>query len=226
MSEIQPGAYEPHPLHTLVSWPAVFAGAVTAVAVGAMLNLLGVALGAAAMNPFDMTRGDAEAFSAGAGAWVAIANALALFVGGFVASRSAKYADHHKGILHGITVWAIAFLVAILVATSTAAAGITNVLGGAAESADVADDPYYVADALLPEAAPPGTDAAPAVPPPVQREAEQAADTTGTMALWAFLTMLLGAVGAIAGARYGTKRHAWETKAHVSDGPTIHTTPI
>lgn len=37
-----------HPLHVLVSWPAVIAGAIVAVAVGAMLNLLGLALGAGA----------------------------------------------------------------------------------------------------------------------------------------------------------------------------------
>lgn len=226
MSDLQPGPYEPHPLHTLVSWPAVIAGAVVAVAVGAMLNLLGVALGAAALNPFDLSRGDAEAFSVGAGIWIAIANTIALFVGGFVASRSAKYADHHKGALHGLTVWAIAFLVAIFVATGTAAGGITNVLGGAAESAaeDVDDLPYYLPAEPAAGVAADGPDAAPAIPAPVREEADEAADTTGTVALWAFLTMLLGAVGAVFGARYGTRRHAWEDKARVNDGPTIHTT--
>ena len=76
-----------HPLHVLVSWPAVIAGAILAVAVGAMLNLLGVALGAGAFNPYDLDGGDAESFAAAAGAWAVIANSIALFVGGAVASR-------------------------------------------------------------------------------------------------------------------------------------------
>lgn len=234
MTDTQPAAWEPHPLHTLVSWPAVIAGAVVAVAVGAMLNLLGVALGAGALNPFDLSRGDAEAFSVGAGVWVAIANALALFVGGFVASRAAKFTDHHRGALHGLSVWAVAFLVAILIAGATAAGGVTSVLNGVAERvdpSDVSSAAYYdpatgrVVDPTLPQ-----SDAAPAVPPPAQPAAEAAADSTGTVALWAFLTMLLGIVGAVLGARYGGRRHAWEAKARVNEGVAtphthVHTPP-
>ena len=78
------------PTHAGISWRAVLAGALVAAAVGAMLNLLGLALGAAALNPFEMSRADAQGFSIGAGFWMAIANALALFVGAFVASRASR----------------------------------------------------------------------------------------------------------------------------------------
>lgn len=223
MTDIQPAAGQPHPLHTLVSWPAVIAGALVAVTVGAMLNLLGVALGAAALNPFDLSRGEAEGFTAGAGVWVAIANAIALFVGGFVASRAAKYTDHHRGTLQGLSVWAVAFLIAILIAGSTAAGGVTSVLNGAAERADLDAPGYYDPDlGVVIDPLAPGGDAAPAVPAPAQPIVEEAGDATGTIALWAFVTMLLGGVAAVFGARYGGRRHPWERKVHVTEGVDVH----
>lgn len=237
MTDIQPTAYEPHPLHTLVSWPAVIAGAVVAVAVGAMLNLLGVAIGAAALNPFDLSRDDAQAFSVGAGVWVALANAAALFAGAMLASRAAKYSDHHRGLLQGLSVWAVAFLMAIFIAGSTAAGGLTAVLSGVADEADVdvaaapAPPVYYEKGGPMvlidPNNPPPGAlapragDTAPAVPPSAQPAAEKGADATGQIALWAFLTMLLGAVGAIAGSRYGARRHGWEARMKMTDDPAI-----
>lgn len=238
MTDIQPTAYEPHPLHTLISWPAVLAGAIVAVAVGAMLNLLGVAIGAAALNPFDLSRDDAQAFSVGAGVWVALANAIALFAGAFVASRSAKFTDHHRGLLQGLSVWALAFLIALFIAGSTAAGGLTAVLSGAAQTADVdvdvaapAPPVYYEKGGPMvlidPNNPPPGAlapragDAAPAVAPAAQPAADKTADATGQIALWAFLTMLLGAVGAIAGARYGAHRHGWETRMKMTDDPAL-----
>lgn len=224
--DTQPAALEPHPFHTLVSWPAVIAGALVAVTVGAMLNLLGVAIGAAALDPFDLSRGDAGEFGAGAGVWVALVNALALFVGGAVASRAAKFPDHHRGLLHGLSVWAVAFVIAILVAGSSAAGGFVSAVGGVAERADPADaalvDRYYD-PAVGPVAVDPAQPGAPAVPVPAQPVVEDAADATGQVALWAFLTMLLGGVAAVLGARYGVRRHGWELKANVTDGGAIHT---
>ncbi|MCF8505790.1 MAG: YrzE family protein [Caulobacter sp.] len=233
MTEFQPTTHEPHALHTLISWPAVLAGAIVAVAIGAMLNLLGVAIGAAALNPFSLSRDEADAFSVGAGVWVALANAVALFIGAFVASRAAKFTDHHRGMLQGLSVWALAFLMAIFIAGSTADGGLTAVLNGAAENAelDMADAPpppiYYERDGPMvlvdPNNPPAGAvppvqgDAGPAVPPPAQPAAEKTADATAQIALWAFLTMLLGVVGAIAGARYGAQRHPWESRMKLDD---------
>lgn len=236
MTDIQPTAYEPHPLHTLISWPAVIAGAIVAVSVGAMLNLLGVAIGAAALNPFDLSRADARAFSIGAGVWVALANAAALFVGAVVASRAAKYTDHHRGLLQGLSVWAAAFLIALFIAGSTAAGGLTAVLHGAVapeEAAAVADaaappPPVYYERGgpmvLIDPNNPPPNVVAPsaaAVPPIAQPAADKTADATGKIALWAFLTMLLGAVGAVAGGRYGAHRHGWEARMKMTDDPAV-----
>lgn len=200
-----------HPLHTLISWPAVIAGGIVAVAVGAMLNLLGVALGASAFNPYEFGGGDAEGFTAAAGMWMAFANAIALFIGGAVATRAAKYADHHKGALHGLAVWALAFLLAITIASAAGAGGAAALLGG--EAAD-SDDRSVVTDIPPASRVIEGELVAPvAVQPSAPAVAEEVADTTAMLALWGFLTMLIGAIAAIFGGLYGGRNHRWIDKA-------------
>lgn len=198
-----------HPLHTLISWPAVIAGAIVAVAVGAMLNLLGVALGAAALDPRDFD-GGGSGFTAAAGMWMAFANALALFIGGAVASRAAKYADHHKGALHGLAVWALAFLLAITIAAGAGAGGAAAILGGDARDGDVGET--VVGQGYAPSRVIEGELVIPA-PLPAPVETGKAADTTAMLALWGFLTMLIGAVAAIFGGLYGGRDHRWIDKA-------------
>ena len=223
MTHIHPTDSAGHPLHTLISWPAVIAGGIVAIAVGAMLNLLGVALGAASINPYDLDGGDAEGFTAAAGMWMAVANAAALFAGGAVASRAAKYADHHRGALHGLTVWALAFLLAILIAGASVTGGVTALLGGEAEQVNASET--FVGDLITPDVA--RGDQALIVPPTARVEAEAAADTTATLALWAFLTMLLGAVAAILGGAYGAKGHRWMNRlGHDHDHDRDPKTPV
>lgn len=229
---------EAHPLHTLISWPAIFAGAAVAVAIGAMLNLLGVALGAGTFNPFDLARGgEVKAFTVAAGVWVAVANAIALFFGAVIASRAAKYADHHAGMLHGLLVWAVAFFAAILIAGSAGGSAADSAAGAAQNVADTdlagpaaaamgaprSDGTYLQADGTVTRAdgtvigkqAPPAAPAAAAALAPV---VQKTADATVTIALWAFLAMLLGAIAAILGGRYGARRHGWE--AHLAPRET------
>ena len=198
-----------HPLHTLISWPAVIAGAMVAVAVGAMLNLLGVALGASAYNPYDFDGGDASGFTAAAGMWMAFANAIALFIGGAVATRTAKYADHHRGALHGLAVWALAFLLAITIASAAGAGGAAALVGGDARDGEVGDT--VVTDVTPGSRVIEGELVAPVPAPPVP--AEEVADTTAMLALWGFLTMLIGAVAAIFGGLYGGRNHRWIDRA-------------
>lgn len=202
-----------HPLHTLLSWPAVIAGAVVAVAAGAMLNLLGIALGAGAFNPYDLRGGDVAGFAAAAGMWAVLANAIALFAGGAVASRAAKFPDHHKGVLHGLSVWALAFLLAILIASASTAVNTASVAGG--EATRTSPDETLVGEALSSDRR--IADDAPVIAPVDRAEADTAADSTATLALWGFLTMLLGCVAAVFGGLYGTRNHRWMAKAGLGD---------
>lgn len=199
-----------HSPHSLVSWSAIIIGAIVAIAVGAMLNLLGIALGAASFSPYDIDLGDTSGFTAAAGMWMAVANAIALFVGAAVASRAARHPDHHRGGLHGLGVWALAFLLALIIASAGAAGGAAAVAGGeAAEPADstIIVDEVTGARSRIVE----GELIAPRVAPrPV---VEEAADATAQLALWGFITMLLGAIAAVVGGMYGARNHRWLARA-------------
>jgi hypothetical protein len=142
-----------------ISWGAVIAGGVVAVAIGALLNLLGLAVGATTIDP--ATPGDspsASLLAKAGGLWLLLANLIGLGIGGWVAARLSGTSDDTDGVLHGLSVWAIGFLLsAVLVGNaltgvaSTAVQGATNVVGGAMQGAGQAVG--QAAQALAPQAA-------------------------------------------------------------------------
>ena len=125
-----------------ISWGAVIAGAIVAVVVGLMLNVLGVAVGASAV---DATGGDTPSgttFGIVAGIWLLVANLVGMAVGGYVAARFSGTADDTDGVLHGLSVWGIGYLLSAVLlgniiagTTSTAVQGASSILGGVAQSA-------------------------------------------------------------------------------------------
>jgi hypothetical protein len=201
MSDLSPSEFhEDVYAHPLISWGAVIAGVVVAVALGFLLNMLGLAIGATAANPWTMDSGDAKAFTIGGGLWLAFSSAVALQVGAFIAARAAKYPDHHKGLFQGLAVWGVAFVLAF--------AGIGSSVGGVLHG-DAAATAYATAadDASGPDGKISDADA--------KAAAEQAADTTATLAWWGVATMVLGAVGAIAGGRLGARHPVWHRRVRV-----------
>ena len=125
-----------------ISWGAVIAGAVVAVIVGLMLNVLGIAVGASAV---DATSGDTPSgttFGLVSGIWLLVANLIGLAVGGYVAARFSGTADDTDGILHGLSVWGIGYLLSAVLlgniiagTASTAYQGASSILGGVASGA-------------------------------------------------------------------------------------------
>jgi hypothetical protein len=94
-----------------ISWGAVFAGGVVAIAVGAMLNVLGAAVGASTIDP--ATPGatpSASSLGIAGGIWFLVANLIGLAVGGYVAARLSGTSDDTDGVLHGLSVWAVGFI--------------------------------------------------------------------------------------------------------------------
>lgn len=186
--------------YSLISWGSVIGGAVIAVALGAMLNIGGLAAGLAALRPGDPDAG--EAFGIGAGLWLALSTVIGMLVGGYVAARSAHNPDHHEGILHGAAVWAVGFLLAFFL-TGSAVGGAAfsglQAAGGAAEA--VSGRQADRAGAAAREAA----DAATPDTPRERRAAEAAADATSAAAFWAFMTMLLSGVAALIGGSLGAR---------------------
>jgi hypothetical protein len=128
-----------------VSWGAVFAGAVVAVAIGLMLNALGAGVAAAMVDAAERETPSATSFGIGAAIWLLVSNLIGLGVGGYVAARLSGNADDTDGTLHGMAVWATTFLIsAILVgnmmagAAGMATSAASNVVGGVARGAGAA----------------------------------------------------------------------------------------
>lgn len=142
-----------------LSWGAVLAGAVVAIAVGVMLNVLGLAIGVSTIDP--ATPGEtpsAGALGTASGIWLLVTNLLGLGFGGWVAARLSGTPDATDGALHGLSVWGISFLVsavllgnAISGAASTVVSGASSVVGGTMQGAGQAAG--QAAQALAPQLA-------------------------------------------------------------------------
>ncbi len=172
-----------HYAHSLVDWPSVIAGAVAAIAVGFALNVLGVAIGAAAFDPVAFNTQD-ESLSLGAGLYVMFAQFIAFQAGAYVAARSARYPDHFGGLLSGAMVWALATTSAVVLAALTAGA----VAGGDALDAGAADTIGELSAA---------TDGAVAL---------------SALAWWTAGALALGFCGAVAGGWLGAHHPKWEAR--------------
>jgi hypothetical protein len=116
------------------SWGAVVAGAVVAAATMLLLIFLGIALGAGALRLTQTGSADLRSYGLGAGIWTAINLILSMAFGAYVAAWLSGTHSHLDGELHGITVWALATLLATLllaqlaslaVGTMTASTGAT-----------------------------------------------------------------------------------------------------
>jgi hypothetical protein len=175
--------------HPLISWGGVFAGVVVAIALGALLNLLGLAIGATVANPFRLTDAGAAGLTLGGGLWIVFANAFALQVGAFVAARTVRFPDHHKGALIGLTVWGLAFLVALAGIGGGANAG--SLLTGAQTGIEASQGSGEITETDLKAAA------------------DAARKVTAALAWWGAVSMALGAAGAVAGGYLGSQHPHW-----------------
>jgi hypothetical protein len=194
-----PAAARPY-THPLVDWGAAIAGTVIAVAIGFTLLLLGVAIGATAMNPWAGASEQAPAWTIGGGLWLIFSNLVALQVGAFFAARAARWPDHHGGVLQGLVVWGLAFALA----AGVLGFGVASVLGGV-DASRVVD----AAQMTTGEA----TNAAETLSP---AEVDAVQDATAMTAWWAVGAMVLGAIGAMAGGRLGAQHPDWHARDRVA----------
>lgn len=100
-----------------ISWPAVFAGTLTAVAIAFLLNILGLGIGLSTIDP--LTEADPLAgLGTGTIVWWTISNLAALFIGGMVAARMSGYPSNIDGALHGFLAWALYAILSFYFVTS------------------------------------------------------------------------------------------------------------
>ena len=95
-----------------------------------VLSLLGVALGAGGIHLTQTTAADLKSYGLGAGIWTAVNVILSMAFGGYVAARLSGTHSHLDGELHGITVWAVAILIATILLAQAASFAVGTVTTG------------------------------------------------------------------------------------------------
>src|SRR5258708_27229632 len=125
-----------------VSWGAVLAGVVVALVTQIVLNMLGIGIGAATLNPVAGDSPSPTSFSIGAGIWFALSGIVAALAGGYTAGRLAGAPKESTAGWHGLTTWALTTLVIFYLLGSTvggilggAYRGMTSALGSVASAA-------------------------------------------------------------------------------------------
>jgi hypothetical protein len=128
-----------------VSWGAIFAGVAIALSTQFLLNLLGVGIGAAVLDPATYDNPDASTFSIAGGIWFVIAGIIASFAGGYVASRLSGRPSNSTGGYQGVTSWAVTTLIVLYLLTTSvgalvggAFAGLSSVVSGVGSTAATA----------------------------------------------------------------------------------------
>jgi hypothetical protein len=209
-----------------MSWGSVLAGVVAVLSVQILLSILGLAIGATALNP---AQDSAKGIGLGAAIWIGISALIALFVGGWVAARLAGVPDRGDGSLHGFITWGLATLVAAVMITTAAG----TLLGGAFSS--IAGPLKSRASQVVNQAIQNPDQAAQQAQSnaqqiqnqsqelqenakqAVQQHGEEAASATSKGGWTAFIAMLLGVVAATAGGAAGTPKHIPTATTNVTE---------
>ncbi len=115
-----------------VSWGAIFAGTVVAMALMIFFSVLGIAIGAAAIDP--MQNNGMSGLGWGSALYLIITQILSLLAGGFAASRLAGVPRFTASVLHGTAVWALC-TVLLTWAAATGAGAAFNAASSALSTA-------------------------------------------------------------------------------------------
>lgn len=110
-----------------VSWGAVFAGAALALTAQLILNMIGVGIGMATLDPGTGDNPSAANFSLAAGIWWLISGIVAAFIGGYAAGRLAGKPRESTAGWHGLIAWAATTLVVVYLLSSA----VGGLMGGA-----------------------------------------------------------------------------------------------
>ncbi|CAA9511669.1 MAG: hypothetical protein AVDCRST_MAG31-931 [uncultured Sphingomonas sp.] len=110
-----------------INWGAVLAGVAVGLITQLVLNMLGVGIGLATLDPGTSDNPSAGGLGIGAGIWWVLSGIIASFLGGWIAGRLAGKPRESTGGLHGLTAWAVTALIVIYMLTSA----LGSILGGA-----------------------------------------------------------------------------------------------
>jgi hypothetical protein len=111
------------PARPPISWGAILAGVVFVLAISWLLYLLGVALGLTVVGPAEVPEAGEE-LGWSAAIWILFTSLIAFFLGSLFAARIAGIIDKTEGMLHGLAVWGLSTLLALLLGV----AGVSTLL--------------------------------------------------------------------------------------------------
>jgi hypothetical protein len=199
------------PVRSRISWGAIFAGAMVALALYFLLTLLGGAIGLSISG-----RIQADKIGNGAALWAIAVTLVSLFVGGCVASQCTVGETKNEAILYGVVVWGVVFGILLFLTASAFRTGFHALMGvanvgevatrtsspedfeAAAQRAGMSQteiDTWKQKLTATPEAT------RNAVTDPNNQRA--ATEGTAKVAWWAFLGTLLSMIAAVGGAYLG-----------------------
>ncbi|MBI0476176.1 hypothetical protein D9601_12550 [Sphingomonas sp. MA1305] len=115
------------PARRRVSWGAIFAGVVIAVAVQLLLGILGTGIGLSMVDPVEGSTPGAAGFGIGAGLYWLITTVVALGAGGYAAARVSGVTERFDALVHGLVVWGVTLILTLYLLTSA----VGGIIGGA-----------------------------------------------------------------------------------------------
>jgi hypothetical protein len=221
------------PVRSRISWGAIFAGSVLALALYLLLTLLGGAIGLSVGDRFD-----ARNIGVGAAVYAILVTAACLFVGGYVASQLTTGENRTEAAMYGLMVWAVVFGMILWLMATGVRAGFGAMMGAATATdmtaradggweaaARQAGVPQARIDEWRASASNAAADARAAVNAPANRAA---AGETATRAAWytflgTLVSMLAAVFGGLAGAGASLRLFAVSTTTarRISPQPTI-----
>ncbi|WP_230483210.1 hypothetical protein [Sphingomonas sp. Leaf21] len=110
-----------------VSWGAIFAGVVIAVAVQLVMGILGTGIGLSMVDPVEGSTPGATGFGIGAGLYWLITTVVALGAGGYAAARVSGVTERFDALVHGLVVWGVTLILTLYMLTSA----VGGIIGGA-----------------------------------------------------------------------------------------------
>ncbi len=117
-----------------ISWGAITAGAVLALAMYFALTLLGGAIGLSIGG-----KASAQTLEVGAAVWAIFTTMVCLFAGGFLASQLTVGENKHEAAAYGLLVWALVFAMLLWLMATGVQAGFNAMMGVATAGTGVAD---------------------------------------------------------------------------------------
>jgi hypothetical protein len=124
----------PEEAQSAVSWGAIFAGAVAALALSFVLLALAAGFGLKLGSPWPGARPSPAEFTPFLGAWMIVVQVLASALGGYLAGRLRtkwlhvhSHEVHFRDTAHGLLVWALSTVAGVVLAASVLAPAATPV---------------------------------------------------------------------------------------------------